>query len=247
MAKIRKIGRLHLTNQAVHLWIAKLDCSGPLLNELAKTLSVDEAERADSFLFARDRGRFIARRGILRAIISRYLGCSPEETRFTYNPNGKPKLGPMQGSTRDLRFNLSHCADMALYGVTRGRELGVDVESIRDGMPWRALAASFFTRAEVAQLDRCPPHQRATGFFTCWARKEAYVKASGEGLSASLHSRQVSLTPDEAPGLLTALKPEELERWSVWEVPLGDGFAGALVTEGHPSQIRCLRWNWSCT
>lgn len=245
MAKIRNIRRL--TKQVVDLWIAQLDCSAPLLKTLSNTLSVDEAERADSFFFALDRCRFIAGTGILRDIISRYLGSTAAETLFSRSPSGKPKLGPMQGSTLDLRFNLSHCGGVALYAVTRGREVGVDIEAIREGMPWRELAVSCFTRAEMAQLERWPAHKRETGFFTCWTRKEAYLKATGEGFSALLHSCQASLTPDEAAGSLTTLNSQELERWSVWEVPLGHHFVGALVTEGRPSQIRFLRWNWSCT
>jgi 4'-phosphopantetheinyl transferase len=126
--------------------------------------------------------------------------------------------------------------------VSRGRELGVDIEWIHRGIPWETIARGFFARREIEKLQQWSTHQRTTGFFTCWTRKEAYVKARGDGLSIPFDSFEVSAAPGEIPALLAAADPDELARWSVWEVPAGDRFAAALVVEGHPLRLRVCTW-----
>jgi 4'-phosphopantetheinyl transferase len=208
---------------------------------MTRTLSADEARR--HFHFAADRARFITSRAILRDILSRYLGCTVAQIHFAYKSGGKPNLGGMQSSEADLRFNLSHCVDTALYAISRGRELGVDIESIRPEVPWERLANSFFAPSEFAKLQRWPTHQRPVGFFTYWTLKEAYLKARGDGLLIPLDSFELSAAPGEEPALLATADPSELERWSFWEIPLGESFAAALVAEGRPSRVRLLTWH----
>jgi 4'-phosphopantetheinyl transferase len=236
---------LELRIDEVHLWQAGVDCSRAVLDRLTKTLSADEAERADRFHFACDRSRFIASRGILRDILSQYLGCAPVQIRFSYEPSGKPKLRPMPATTVDLRFNLSHTENVILYAVSREKELGVDIEWIRQGILWEKIARCFFARREIEKLQQWPVAQRTTGFFICWTRKEAYVKARGDGLSIPLDSFEVSAGPGESPALLAAADPGELIRWSIWEVPVGQRLAAALVVEGRPRQLRLLQWDWA--
>jgi len=235
--------QLELGPGEVDLWLASLDCPPAPLRAMTKTLSADETER--QFHFDADRAQFMKARAILRDLLSRYLGCTAGEIVFAYESRGKPRLGDIKSNTQDLRFNLSHSGDAALYAIARGRELGVDIESIRPGMPWERLANCFFCPSEVVKLHEWPAHQRTFGFFTCWSRKEAYIKARGDGLSIPLNSFEVSVEPSEEPALLAAADPDELMRWSFWEVPLGESFAGALVVNGRPSRVRLLIWHWT--
>jgi 4'-phosphopantetheinyl transferase len=228
----------------VDLWLTRLHYPPALLQIMAATLSADEAARADRFHFAHDRNRFIAARGLLRNIISCYLSCTPGEVRFAYQSNGKPQLGFRASNSEDLRFNLSHSADAAVYAISLGRDIGVDIESICPDVPWAEVATTFFAPREIAKLHRLPNHLRAAGFFNCWTRKEAYVKARGEGLSLPLNRFEVSLAPDEVPALLSSFDPDELRRWRIFEISPGEGFAAALVVEGLPSRMRFFTCNW---
>jgi 4'-phosphopantetheinyl transferase len=222
----------------------RLDYPPTLLQDMATALSDDESARADRFHFAQDRNRFIAARSLLRNIISRYLSCTPGEIRFVYQANGKPQLADSISATGDLRFNLSHSADAAVYAISRGKDVGVDIELIRPEVPWAEVATSFFAPGEIAKLYQLPADLRAIGFFNCWTRKEAYVKACGEGLSLPLDEFEVSLAPNEAPALLCAHDPNELGRWNLFEISPPEGFAGALAVEGRPGQLRFFNCNW---
>jgi 4'-phosphopantetheinyl transferase len=226
----------------VDVWLAALNCSTKLLHALTTTLSADEAERAASFQCVHDRQRFIASRGILRCILSSYVGRTPAELRFAYKPGGKPELAQTGRTGGDWRFNLSHSGNVALYAVIQGRDVGVDVELIRRGMPWECLANRFFSPREVNKLQRWPADERAAAFFSCWTRKEAYLKATGVGLYAALDRFEVSAGRGEAPGLLVAPDPHELQRWSFWDVPVNDRLAAAVVFEGCPRRLRLLKF-----
>jgi 4'-phosphopantetheinyl transferase len=231
-----------LASADVDVWLSTLDCSTKLLQTLARTLSVDEAERASRFRCAPDRARFTAARGILRCILSSYVGCGPEELRFAYQPGGKPHLEQTGCTSGDWRFNLSHSGTTALYAITRGREVGVDIELIRRGILWESIATRFFSVGEVGKLQRWPAKERPKGFFTCWTRKEAYLKAAGVGLSVALDRFEVSAGRREVPALLGACEADDLQRWSFWDVPLNDRLAGTVVTEGCPRRLRLLRF-----
>ena len=231
-------GRLQLRSYEVHLWLARpLDCRAALLQNL-EALSADEAERAQRFHFLQDRNRYIARRGILRQILSYYQNCPPSEVDFTYQAWGKPQLAHSTSLAGDLRFNLSHSGDAALYAITSGRDIGVDIELIRPEVEWADIASSFFAWGEIAELRRLSSHSRTRGFFNCWTRKEAYLKARGDGLSIALDTFEVSLAPGDAPALLRASDVSELKRWSVWDVLLTGDLVGAFVVEGKPSRFR---------
>jgi 4'-phosphopantetheinyl transferase len=234
--------RLELDPQDVDLWLAPLDPLATLSQAMTKTLSADEAERADRFHSAQDRARFIASHSILRDLLSRYLGCAPAEIRFAYQSSGKPRLEHTECTTGDLRFNLSHCATAALYAFSWGKEVGVDIELIQSGISWERIARRFFTAREIAKLQRWPAHRRTAAFFTCWTRKEAYLKARGGGLSIPLDSFEVSAAPCEVPALLDAPDPNELKKWTLCDVPLGQSLAGAVANESCPRRLWLLNY-----
>ncbi len=155
---------------------------------------------------------------------------------MTANPYGKPSLSGPGGA--GLRFNISHCGDLALYAFARSRELGVDVERVTPGMASEKIASQFFSPAEVAALRAVPKPRRAEAFFACWTRKEAYIKARGKGLSLPLDRFAVSITPGDA-ALLSSCSPGDVERWSLRELEPGSGYAGALAVEGKGWSLRC--------
>lgn len=225
----------------VHVWLACLDRSEWASEQLGTLLSSDERARAGRFHFVRDRRRFTAARGLLRMILGRYLGVDPREVEFSYGKHGKPALSRRFGS--DFRFNTSHAGGLALFGLTRSAELGVDLEAIRPLPDAEQLAERFFSVREVAGLRAVPPARRSESFFNCWTRKEAYVKALGSGLAHPLDRFEVSLAPGERARLVNvADDPEEAKRWTFRSLSRVPGFTGAVVVEGGERRFRSAWW-----
>jgi len=234
-------GRVRLGQNEVHLWRASLDLPAAALAELAETLSPDERKRAARFRVPQVRDRFTAARGILRDILGRYLGRPASALRFGYREHGKPYL--LGAPEEDIRFNLSHSQGLALYGISRGKEIGIDMERVRQDREHERLARRFFSPGEAALLGSLPPEARVEAFFRCWTRKEAYLKARGEGLAIPLASFEVSLAPGEEAALLSvAGDSREAGRWSLCDVEPGPGYAAALAVEGSPLKLR--PWDW---
>ncbi len=221
----------------MHVWRATLDPSPLQIDSFQRTLARDEQARAERFYFHRDRGRYIAARGVLRAILGRYLNKAPESLSFCYSSHGKPALVPESGGDA-IRFNISHSDGVALYAVTRGPEVGIDLELIRCGLEIEEIAGRFFSRLEIDTLRALPAHLRRCAFFLCWTRKEAYIKARGEGLSLPLDQFDVSLIPGE-PATLMSTRPDSDEalRWSLQDLHMDAGYVAALAVEGHTRSV----------
>jgi medium-chain acyl-[acyl-carrier-protein] hydrolase len=219
-----------LAGDEVHVWRAPLDQPADRLEALRRTLAPDELQRGERFHFEKDRRHYVAGRGILRTLLGRYLGRDPGGLQFSYNPQGKPTLA---GEAAGLRFNLAHSHGLALFALCRGRELGVDLERIRPEFAGEPVARRFFSPREVAALRALPEERRHEAFFVCWTRKEAYLKATGKGLSLPLDCFDVSLAPGEPAALLaTRHDPAEAGRWSMTALAPARGYAGALAVEG---------------
>lgn len=234
--------RPQLHHGEVHVWRAALARPPAEVEALKGLLSEDELRRAGRFHFQHDRSSFIIARGTLREILSLYVGRPPKLLQFGYNAFGKPKLIGAPGETR-ARFNLSHAGGLALYAVGAGREVGVDIEVMHESVPCEELAARFFSRREVAALMALPAGNRMRAFFECWTRKEAYIKARGEGLSLPLDSFDVSLAPGEPAALLATQEDGRgAARWSLRELTAGLGYAAAVAVEGGGWSLRC--WSW---
>jgi 4'-phosphopantetheinyl transferase len=223
----------------VHAWRVALDQSDEVANRLERALSADERARAERLVSPRIRQRFVVARGALREILGRYVGIAPAAVRFRYGARGKPALDV--GEATCLRFNLSHSGELALVAVSRGREIGVDVEQIRPDREFDRIASRFFSPAEVATLLALPQGARAEAFYRCWTRKEAYIKANGQGLVIPLDSFDVAFV-SSAPAALLANRrdPAEVQRWSMAALDLGAGYAGALVVEGTGWTMWCF-------
>jgi len=197
---------------AVEVVASRLDLGPGAVDALAGWLHDDECRRAGRFRLARDRRRYVAARGMLRQLLSARLGTHPRAVEFSYGAHGKPCLAP-GSAAGDLRFNVSHTGDFALFAFSRGREVGVDVEAVLPMRDADAVARHYFSRSEFRAYRALEPGAREAGFFTCWTRKEAYLKALGGGLQSALSEFDVppgwslrSFSP--APGHAAALAVE---------------------------------------
>jgi 4'-phosphopantetheinyl transferase len=230
-----------LPANVVHVWRFSLDLDRETQVKCAELLSESERARAARFVLERDRVSFIAAHGILRALLARYLGCVPEVIEFVYSSYGKPAVSHPR-LPHPLSFNLSHSHGLGAVAIVRGREIGVDVEKIRPEFAGEEIAKRYFSSKEVDELRRLTDERRAEGFFLCWTRKEAYVKALGEGLRLPLDSFSVSLTPGEP----AQLQAEDAHRWSVRSFETSTGAAmthvGAIVCEGSDWTVQYLDW-----
>jgi len=214
----------------VHVWHALLE--ERLSPALELILSEDERIRANRFHFPRDRNHFIVARGLLRTILSSYLNVAPADLKFHYGEKGKPAI-IRTGEENRLEFNISHSHGRALFAFSRDRVVGVDLEFIRDEFAGEDIAEQFFSRAEVAALNSLSQDVKSQAFFNCWTRKEAYIKACGNGLSMPLNEFDVSVVPGAPAALLKNIKdPTEVSRWSMHSIPVESGYVAALVAEG---------------
>ena len=227
-----------MNHNEVHIWRAVLDQPLESIRDFERLLAEDERGRADRYHFQRDRTHFIVARAVLRLILSRYLGIAPAHLCFRYSAFGKPALAGEAAGT-ELRFNLSHSGGMALYGVTRRREIGVDLEYIREDVEVEEIACRFFARSEVERLLELPPATQRRAFFNCWTRKEAYIKARGEGLSLPLTKFSVSLSPGAAALLVVQDEPEESTRWRLQDLSFNSHYAAAAAVEGNNWRLTC--------
>ncbi|KAM3096704.1 4'-phosphopantetheinyl transferase family protein [Phormidesmis sp. 146-12] len=218
--------------QSVQVWRADLDDSQQLEDWL-KLLSSDEHDRADRFRFAQHRSRFIAGRGILRSLLSLYLQTDPKSLQFTYGQQGKPTL-----IDHHLHFNLAHSQGLALYAIC-DRPVGIDLEQIRIVSDLQSLTQRFFCVNEHHSISALPPQQQPTAFFRHWTCKEAYLKATGEGLS-KLKGLEISLTNSAH---LIQVPEGSIHNWQLKELAPGEGFVGAVVTMG--KNLSVDRWQFS--
>ncbi|HIK10029.1 MAG TPA: 4'-phosphopantetheinyl transferase superfamily protein [Oscillatoriaceae cyanobacterium M33_DOE_052] len=229
---------LILVPHEVHIWRANLDLNQEQIEVLLETLSPQEQERAKRFHFTHDWRHFIAARGILRNILASYVGMAPEKLHFGYGDRGKPYLETTSAGGM-VQFNVSHSQGTALYAVTLGSNIGIDLEAIRP-IDHHNLAKRFFSPTEAATLAQLPPELQQTAFFRAWTSKEAYLKATGEGLAGGLGSVEISINPDSPPQLLNiGGNPYLTERWSLQELNPGPGFTAAVAVEGPIWSLNC--------
>jgi 4'-phosphopantetheinyl transferase len=226
-----------------HVWAATLARSEEDISRCAQALSADELDRANRFRFERDRRRFIAGRGLLRAILSHYVGREPPQIKFDYSSRGKPTLAE-DPAHETLHFNLAHSDDLLLLAVTRDCAIGVDVERLRILKDAEDMAERFFSVQESSGLKALPEAQKPAAFFRLWTRKEACLKATGAGITEFLSEAQVSYLADE-PARLTSLFGDSRagEQWRLCELAPAAGFVAALAVAAPDTQIK--HWQWT--
>jgi len=241
---------MELPPSEIHIWRVRLDAAGSKSDSCSPFpggergwreeshgwLAPDEISRAERFHFDRDRRRFSLTRAALRRLLGSYLGVSPQEVFFRYNEYGKPYLDGW-----DLEFNVSHSNDVALIGLVRGADIGVDVERIRPGYPGHEIASRFFSKSETDGLSAVADAEYALAFFRCWTRKEACVKAHGHGLSIPLDAFDVPIHPSPIDEFVTV--SFNGVDWLLRDVGAEDGFAAAVAVGPGTYQIRLLDWD----
>jgi 4'-phosphopantetheinyl transferase len=222
----------------VHVWHANLD-DHPA-DDLKVFLADDEISRANRFHFAKDRNHYLVARGLLRKLLGGYAGAAAGELRFAYAEKGKPRLAESHAGL--VSFNLAHSHARAIYAFSVGREVGVDLEFMRADFAGSEIAKRFFSTSEVAALAAVPTELRHQAFFDCWTRKEAYIKARGDGLSMPLDKFDVAFAPGEEAALLRNHQdPKEVTRWLMKSIPAPDGYVAALVVESQDWSLKTFR------
>jgi 4'-phosphopantetheinyl transferase len=232
-----------LPRDEVHIWRVELDWSPVRIRAFNAILSSDEQRRAERFHFAVDRVRHVVGRGALRTILARCMRVNAaDRLRFEYSAFGKPQLAA--GSTEiPLQFNVSHSGELILIALATGRAVGTDIERVRSDIEAERIAASFFSPHERLALQSLPAHLRVQAFFDCWTRKEAYIKAIGNGLSLPLDQFDVCFLPGQEPRLL-ATRPDaaEAQRWVIEALDVGPDYRAAVAVEGAGWQLKM--WDW---
>lgn len=216
----------------VHVWKASVADWATQEAQLRLFLDRDEVARAARFRFSRDRQQFTVSHGLLRCLLAHYSGGTPASLEFEHGPAGKPCLVLPTGAPR-LQFNLAHSADVVLMAVTSGAHVGVDVERWLNHIEFEDLIERFFSRQERDEFRLLASDTRLAGFFACWSRKEAYIKATGFGVSLGLDYFDVTVAADQPARILADRRAQDGEsRWQLLDLDVGPEYAGALVVEG---------------
>lgn len=219
-----------LGSDQVQVWTAAVP-AGEKLTALTRMLSPSERERAERFRMPEPRRQFVFGRALLRQLLGACLNVDPATLAFGSEPRGKPFL-EQSASDGDLRFNLSHSRSLVAVGLARGRDVGVDLEWIHHLADWSLVAARIFSARELDELYSLPEPRQREAFFNGWTRKEAYLKATGEGLTDALPAIEVALAPGQEPRLLRLYSDAEAARqWTMRAIPLPRDFAGAVAFE----------------
>ncbi|MDB6066685.1 MAG: 4-phosphopantetheinyl transferase [Pedosphaera sp.] len=228
-----------LESGEVQVWATSLSRTPQQIAASAKTLSADEQARADRFRFDRDRNRFMAGRGVLRAILGHALNKEPVDIKFAYSERGKPRLIGHEA----VRFNLAHTEDMALLAVARDWNVGVDVERIRALRDADGVAKRFFSARESNGLNALSGDEKNAAFFNLWTRKEAWLKATGDGIADGLNQVEVTFRANEPVRLISLFGDEQAVReWSLVDLAPAPEFVAALAVPARDVRVRC--WHW---
>jgi 4'-phosphopantetheinyl transferase len=235
----QRIPEKPMASDQVHIWRIPLDVNVQEPERLLAHLSGDEVLRADRFHFENDRNHFVAARGGLRHILGHHLHLDPRNIVFEYNDNGKPQLAADSGSN-GLQFNLSHSGALALCAITLHRNIGVDIEYIRRDVAVEQIARQFFSQGEIILLEATDQHMRYETFFRYWTRKEAFLKARGDGLSFPMHMVDVSGINGGSFLPLPLFNDEkQTNHWYIQDLFPGDAYAAAVAVEGSGSELSC--------
>lgn len=235
-------GTPDLAQDEVQVWFADLDPLDAVVQRMSKTICPEEYQRAMNFRFQHDRRRFIVAHAILRRILGFYLNIAPQQISFRRGQFGKLSLAEGLEESQ-LQFNMSHSGSGALYAMAKGRKVGADLELIRPLPDMRSLAKDCFSNSENAVLDALPEPDRLRGFFDGWTRKEAFLKATGYGLSLSTTAVEVSLAPGAGARELKVLDSQHTQTgWMLVSLALSPEYSAAVVIEGRHCRLRFAEW-----
>lgn len=222
----------------IHIWLLSLDKNVAQVEQLRALLSADEQMRADRFLSEKDRNRFIVGRSALRSLLGNYLGIHPVKVQFIYGNQGKPALAT-SCNTLDIKFNISHSASIAIIAITINRNVGIDIERIRNLPEAEQIAEQVFSRSENVTLSASPIAKKMEIFFKLWVRKEAYVKGCGTGLSVEL--ADIDVTPHPSKSYRSMVSGMSFGHDSSWFI---EGFE---PISGYVAAVAAEAWQWNWT
>jgi len=226
---------MELSHDQIHIWKLDLNVDKVNLNYLYdNVLSSDERKRADKLKSKDDQKRAIYSRGLLRKKLGTYLEVDPADISFSYNEYGKPSLNP-KFHFEDLRFNVSHSKDIVVYAITRNRDIGIDVEYLKNVNRAGKIVERFFSKEEIDFYISQPEHKRKWAFFALWTRKEAYSKAMGRGIGLPSKDFELNLIPDNDQNLSDSSKKS---KWMLYNVEIESEYLAALATESNDIDIK---------
>ena len=229
----------NLNSGDIHIWQASLDQPTERWQTLTELLSPDETTRATAFVFERDRRKFIVARAVLRQLLGHYLNINSRVIKFIYADKGKPSVADHP----TLQFNVTHSHELALYAFGINQPLGIDLEYKREITDIHGIARGNFSAWENNQFNALPDHLKNEAFFNCWTRKEAYIKALGEGLSHPLDTFDVTLIPGEPARLIEVRGyPDEAAQWTFHAFTPQSNYIAALATRQLAPHLTFHTW-----
>ncbi len=229
-----KLKGLQLRKKTIHVWYCHFKNNKNQLKQYAALLSSDEIDRSRKFKFEKDQETYVITRAVLRILLGKYLKQAPEEINFDYTKYKKPFLTP----TNNLKFNVSHSGNMAAFAFYSNREIGVDIEKIKDDFDVLELAQNFFSKKEIEVLEKLPKSELARAFYRCWTRKESFIKAEGSGLSFPLDKFTVSIESDTSAEIVeTNFSSEAYKQWSLFSFIPQENYLAAVAVKDQVNAI----------
>lgn len=218
---------LELSDSKIDVWSVNINNYTNKLFDYWELLSSSEKEKADRFRFEKDKNCYVIARGLLRILLSRYLNIKSQKINFRYAEKGKPYLE----HPSNIKFNLSHSKNYIVLAFTKNIELGIDVEYAKNNLEILQVAESFFSKQEIKALKSVQSIYRLSAFYNCWTRKEAFIKATGDGLSFPLNQFTVSLESSESAELIETLwDNKEKDLWSLETFTPQKDYIGAVAS-----------------
>jgi len=217
----------------IHIYRSSLETTSDKIKDYESFLSADELYKANRYKFEKDRFHYITGRALLRNILSRYLNQFPGEIVFSYSDKGKPFI-----KDTEVKFNLAHSGGRAVYAVANNMDIGIDIEFMRELPDALQIAKRFFSEKEVVEFSEIREDDIRTAFFNCWTRKEAFIKAVGEGLSYPLKDFSVTLKPGDKPEILWIKdKAEEVKYWSLINIDTDENYISSLAVKAENVKV----------
>ena len=233
-----ELDSLKIASDEIHIWCASLNLRVPYVHILEKRLSFDEQQRANKFIFEKDKNRFIVGRYVLRMLIGSYLSMPAEHVQFVYGDQGKPAIDPLMNQKK-LCFNLSHSKGMAVYIFALNRSLGIDLECTDKQYKCQPIIERWFTQRELTIYNELPEDQKQDYFYRAWTLKEAYLKGLGGGLSIPLDDIELVNLQMESSENYQMKDPLEGSKWHLSPLILTNGYIGtyAIRNENVPYHV----------